>query len=121
MRTRSMESIGTLAAVLIFSSVAVAQPRPNRHIDVSAVGWGATKATNLHDLSGVWTRVQGSGNMGDDIPAMTPLGKERFDANIPAYGPRGNALGTAGSCDTERPRPMCTRRVLSTVALLSLL
>ncbi len=99
MRTRSMESIGTLAAVLIFSSVAVAQPRPNRHIDVSAVGWGATKATNLHDLSGVWTRVQGSGNMGDDIPAMTPLGKERFDANIPAYGPRGDSVHAAVSND----------------------
>lgn len=54
------------------------------------------------NLTGVWTRSKGSGNMGDPVP-MTPEGQRRFALNKPSFGPRAipPALGNdpMGLCD----------------------
>ena len=55
-----------------------------------------------HDLTGVWSRVKGMANMGNEV-AMTSEGKVKFDANKPSFGPRAiaPALGNdpMGKCD----------------------
>lgn len=57
-----------------------------------------------HDLTGVWTRAKGMGNMGSDVDAtMTPEGRARFGENKPSFGPRAiePARGNdpMGKCD----------------------
>jgi len=56
-----------------------------------------------HDLSGVWSKRWRTLSLSETPPPFTPLGKQRFDANKPSYGPRAvpPALGNdpTGNCD----------------------
>lgn len=60
------------------------------------------KAFNPKDLTGVWNRTKGSGNMGDAV-VLTPEGQRRLALHKPSYGPRAviPALGNdpMGNCD----------------------
>jgi len=87
----------TLGAILVFSSVCLAQGRGRIMAGDPA---NANKPYDKHDLSGTWTRngtpggYGGGGtcaNCGDrgfsnDVPPFTPLGQKMFDANKPSYG-----------------------------------
>ena len=56
-----------------------------------------------HDLGGVWRATFRTLTFSGETPALTALGKERFTANKPSYGPRAvpPALGNdpQGNCD----------------------
>lgn len=114
MRNRLIRLIVALAAILVFSPLALAQrgrggagqPAPCVNDWQTPSGCDPRPAPskfNPRDLSGVWTRVKGAANMGNDIPPMTPLGQAKEDAHKPSYGPRAivPALGNdpMGKCD----------------------
>jgi hypothetical protein len=87
MRSRLIGSIPALAAVLVFSSVLRAQTPQQSGAAKTVAGASAV------DLSGVW-EANMSGmqwaeySFAQDIPPMTPWGKERYLAAKPSYGPR---------------------------------
>lgn len=60
------------------------------------------KSAGPHDLTGVWTRTTGAGNLGNKV-AMTAAGQAKFMTNKPSFGPRmvPPALGNdpMGKCD----------------------
>ena len=53
------------------------------------------------DLSGVWTRQSRILTMSNEVPPMTPWGKEKFEATRPVYGPRAVPGGNdpMSTCD----------------------
>lgn len=88
---KSVVALGVLACSPILFAQTTAKP-------------GSTgKAFDPHDLSGVWTRTKGLGNMGNDGIPRTPAGQKAFDANKPSFGPRAvvPAFGNdpMGTCD----------------------
>ena len=89
-----------VAAVLVFSSVALAQ---NRKGDAAKANAAPSAPAPARDLSGVWKWSKGVLTMSNDTPPMTPAGQARFNANKPSYGPRAipPALGNdpMGNCD----------------------
>jgi hypothetical protein len=98
MRNRWIVSIALPMAVLVLASVAFGQ------------GGGRGNAApapsvphDPHDLSGVWSKRWRTLSLSETPPPFTPLGKQRFDANKPSYGPRQvpPALGNdpTGNCD----------------------
>lgn len=114
MRNRLMRLIVALAAILVFSPLTLAQrgrggaAQPAPCVNDWQIPSGrnprpAPSKFNPRDLSGVWTRVKGAANMGNDIPPLTPLGQAKHDANKPGFGPRAivPALGNdpMGKCD----------------------
>jgi hypothetical protein len=72
------------------------------------------------DFSGLWMRVKGGANLGQASTALlTPLGKQRFDANKPSFGPRAvpPVVGNdpLGKCD-----PLgLTRNIMTEIAARS--
>jgi hypothetical protein len=73
-------------ALLIVSSVALAQSR-----------------ADPHDLSGAWKYSTRALTLSNEVPPMTPWGQAKFNATKPGYGPRmvPPALGNdpQGRCD----------------------
>ena len=53
---------------------------------------GTSASFNPRDLSGIWDMSEGSRGIsrrpGEDMPPMTPLGQQQFEAHKPSYGPR---------------------------------
>jgi len=116
MRNRFIAGAVAFAGVALFSSAAFAQALnqgrsaadpipcvnewklPNGCDNARVV----PKTLNPKDLSGVWSRSKGAGNMNDDV-VLTEEGKKRLALNKPSYGPRAviPALGNdpMGTCD----------------------
>jgi hypothetical protein len=95
MRDRLLIPIVVMAAILVFSTVALAQR--------GAAPAGPSVPHDPKDLSGVWTKTWRTLTLSAETPPFTVEGKRRFDANKPSYGPRAipPALGNdpTGFCD----------------------
>src|SRR5436853_7713158 len=69
----------------------------------SSAGLAQSTQHDPHDLSGVWSKTWRTLALGEQAPAFTAWGKERFDANKPGYGPRAVPPGLGndptGKCD----------------------
>ena len=97
MRKRFMSAMIAIAIVTVAVPLVLAQRGggPRRVQGIPCINdWqlpdGCEERTGTHDprdLSGVWTRYQGAGNMGNDVK-LTPLGQKRWEANLPSFGPR---------------------------------
>ena len=115
MRERFMTTMIAVAIVAVAVPLVMAQGRGGRGQGPPRQGipcvneWqlpdGCAERTGTYDprdLSGVWSRYMGRGNMGDDV-ALTPLGQKLYEANLPSFGPRGvvPAKGNdpMGNCD----------------------
>src|SRR5262245_1306969 len=80
MRNRWIVSITLITATLAFASPAFAQR-----------GNAAPAPSVPHDphyFSGVRSKCWRTLSLSETPPPFTPLGKQRFDANKPSYGPR---------------------------------
>jgi hypothetical protein len=102
MRDRVMKSVVAVAAIVMFSSSALAQTpgayRPKRG--------DKAPAHDAHDLKGPW--LGGGGGVravSNDAPPMTPWGQAKYDANKPSFGPKAvhPALGNDPLGDTNPP------------------
>ena len=97
MRKRFMAAMIAVAIVTVAVPLVLAQRGggPRRVQGIPCINdWqlpdGCEERTGTHDprdLSGVWTRYQGAGNMGNDVK-LTPLGQKLWEANLPSFGPR---------------------------------
>jgi hypothetical protein len=116
MRHRFIAGGVALAGLVVLSSAAFAQPlnqarsaqQPIPCVNEWKLPNGCDmarvlpKTVNPKDLSGVWSRSKGAGNMNDAVE-LTEEGKKRLALNKPSYGPRAviPALGNdpMGTCD----------------------
>jgi hypothetical protein len=111
MRTPFTGAIAGLAAVLIFSSMAMTQPQQGTHegsvwkYDGRNRSVGSGGPAPVHDLSGSWAGPRSGAGVPDskpgDVPSMTPLGQKLFSANksLQQYNPAGTNDPVVRTCD----------------------
>jgi hypothetical protein len=111
MRNRFVDSIAILAAVLLFCSIALAQPQEagskgslwkyegrNRSI-------GPGGPAPVHDLSGSWAGPRSGAGVKEstpgDMPSFTALGQKLFNENksLAKYNPAGTNDPVVRTCD----------------------
>jgi hypothetical protein len=104
MRNYQAGSIMALAAMLAFSSAALAQAGQGQGGQAAGANQGRRAAANApsptanlpydaHDFSGVWMGRENRNTLGKSVPPMTPWAQARFDAAKPGQGPRMQPLG----------------------------
>ena len=111
MRNPFTGAIAGLAAVLIFSSIAMTQPQQRPHegsvwkYDGRDRSVGSGGPAPVHDLSGSWAGPRSGAGVLDskpgDVPSMTPLGQKLFSGNksLQKYDPAGTNDPVARTCD----------------------
>ena len=105
MSNRFTSSIVGLAAILAFSPAALsyAGQRGGGQRGAGANAPAPSPPHDPKDLSGIWTKTWRTLALSAEVPAMTPEGQAKFNANKPSYGPRAipPALGNdpTGKCD----------------------
>src|SRR2546427_8793136 len=111
MRNAFTGAIAGLAAVLIFSSIAMTQSQQGPHkgsvwkYDGRDRSVGSGGPAPVHDLSGSWAGPRSGVGVPDskpgDVPSMTPLGQKLFSANksLQKYNPAGTNDPVVRSCD----------------------
>jgi hypothetical protein len=91
----------TLAALCISSAALAQRGQRGQRGAAPATPAAPSAPHDPKDLSGVWTRQSRILTMSNEVPPMTPWGKEKFEATRPVYGPRAVPGGNdpISNCD----------------------
>src|ERR1700722_5952506 len=116
MRSRNIALIAAVSLLLTLWYVA-----PARTAQQSGAAKAGTAApSGARDLSGIWLLTTGARirSLSKQIPPMTPLGQQMFNANKPGFGPRAVPGGNdpIGHCDPAGlPRSLMSERPIQFV------